>query len=93
MNKNIVGLRLATIAFATTLLIGSAQTATLAQSDGATTSAGSSTGTGTGTTTTAAPVTTDREEHHDWGWIGLLGLAGLAGLRKDRNNQARTGTR
>jgi hypothetical protein len=26
-----------------------------------------------------------RDENHDWGWVGLLGLAGLAGLkRRDR---------
>ena len=24
----------------------------------------------------------DREEHHDYGWIGLLGLLGLAGLMR-----------
>lgn len=27
-------------------------------------------------------VTNPPEEHHDYGWLGLIGLLGLAGLRK-----------
>lgn len=42
-------------------------------------------------------VRTDRDNHHDWGWIGLLGLIGLAGLlpknRKDDYDRSDTGNR
>jgi len=27
-------------------------------------------------------VTTDRDDHRNWGWLGLLGLGGLLGLRR-----------
>ncbi|MDB5644417.1 WGxxGxxG family protein [Methylobacterium sp.] len=37
------------------------------------------------------PVRSDRDEHHDYGWIGLLGLAGLAGLMR-RNHRVVPGT-
>ncbi len=32
------------------------------------------------TTTSSTTMAADREEHHDYGWVGLLGLLGLAGL-------------
>lgn len=37
--------------------------------------------------TAAADARGDRDEHHDYGWIGLAGLLGLIGLiRKNRHN-------
>jgi MYXO-CTERM domain-containing protein len=34
---------------------------------------------------TDSATVTDRDDHRNWGWLGLLGLAGLAGLkRRDR---------
>jgi MYXO-CTERM domain-containing protein len=50
-------------------------------------------------TTTPSPGTTtveQRDDHHDYGWIGLLGLIGLAGLlgrRRDVHVAERTSTR
>ena len=40
----------------------------------------------------------DRDNHRDWGWLGLLGLIGLAGLKRqdrahDRADDRVTGTR
>lgn len=29
-------------------------------------------------------TTTEREDHTDWGWIGLLGLLGLTGLMQKK---------
>jgi hypothetical protein len=52
------------------------------------------------TTTGTPPATTatrtdNRDDHFDWGWIGLLGLAGLAPLfmRKDRQGNVHADTR
>ncbi len=51
-------------------------------------------------TATASPTATvveQREEHHNYGWIGLLGLLGLAGLLRRKPNinvaERTTGTR
>jgi MYXO-CTERM domain-containing protein len=33
---------------------------------------------------------TQRDTHHDYGWLGLLGLAGLAGLFKRDRTEHRT---
>lgn len=43
-------------------------------------------------------VRSDRDNHTDWGWIGLLGLIGLAGLlpkncTKDNDRNSDTGNR
>ncbi len=39
----------------------------------------------------------DREQNHDYGWVGLIGLAGLAGLvrrnRKDTQISGRNASR
>ena len=47
----------------------------------------------TDTATTSQTTTTDdrgvRNEHHNYGWIGLLGLLGLTGLMKKRDNHNR----
>jgi len=45
-----------------------------------------------------AANTGDRDNHRDWGWLGLLGLIGLAGLKRndrahDRADDRVTGTR
>ena len=51
----------------------------------------------TTSTTTPGVVRTDdrREDHSNWGWLGLLGLAGLAPLfmRKDRQGNVHADTR
>jgi hypothetical protein len=43
--------------------------------------------------TTSETTTTDdrgaRNEHHNYGWIGLLGLLGLTGLMRKRDNHDR----
>ena len=48
-------------------------------------SASAQTGTDGGRTTDGTTVSqTTRDDHRDWGWVGLLGLAGLAGLLRRR---------
>ncbi len=43
--------------------------------------------------TTTVRTTDDRDNDHDYGWIGLLGLLGLAGLmRKKQDNDRRDTT-
>jgi MYXO-CTERM domain-containing protein len=48
----------------------------------------------TDTATTSQTTATDdrpyRDEHHNYGWIGLLGLLGLTGLLRRRDNTVRT---
>lgn len=33
---------------------------------------------------------TSREDHSEWGWLGLLGLAGLVGLKRRDRDQVGT---
>jgi MYXO-CTERM domain-containing protein len=38
-----------------------------------------------------AATNNDSDQHHDWGWIGLLGLGGLAGFAGRRREREGTG--